>query len=184
MARPDDPSEPPATAVAVPRRRSRLGTALGVALTLVAVGVALAFGLSRADDPGELVVATAVAQGGEVEAPPAEGAVPPAFAAAAGAAGWTPVGSRADTVEGRGLTTVFWGRQGRRVAVTVLPGDPAGPPPGARRTGRRGLLLHSFDAGPRTAVTWTEGGRTVVASSIGVERDELYDLAGGPAAAP
>ena len=69
------------------------------------------------------------------------------------------------------------------MAHTVLPGD-APPPDGARRTGRRGVLLYSFDSGPRTAVTWTENGRTSVISAIAVDRGELYDLAGGPPRSP
>jgi hypothetical protein len=46
------------------------------------------------------------------------------------------------------------------------------------------VLLYSFDAGPRTAVTWTEDGGTTVISAIGVGRGELYDLAGGPPRRP
>jgi hypothetical protein len=128
------------------------------------------------------------AQDGEVEAPPppltpgaAQGA---GFPGAAARAGWAPVGARSDAVDGAGITTVFWGREGRRIAYTVLPGEPAPPPEGARRTGRRGLLLHSFEVGPRTAVTWTESGRSSVVSAIGVGRAELYELAGGPLPRP
>jgi hypothetical protein len=91
-----------------------------------------------------------------------------------------PVGARTDRIDGRDAPTVFWGRGGRLIAHTLLPGTPVLPPADARRTGRRGVLLHSFDAGARTVVTWLQDGRTAVASGIAVPRAELYDLAGGP----
>ncbi len=181
MARPDDP---PAAPVAIPDRRRRVGLVAGIAITLVAVAVAVAFGLSRDDDDGRLTIAAVAAQEGEIEDPaPPGAATDPGFAAIATAAGWAPIGARADALDGDRVTTVFWGRGGRRVAHTALP-DEAPPPDGARRTGRRGVLLHSFDVGPRTAVTWTEDGRTSVISSIGATRAELYDLAGGPPRRP
>ncbi|HVH00091.1 MAG TPA: hypothetical protein VM844_04935 [Miltoncostaeaceae bacterium] len=181
MARPDDPPQAP---VAIPDRRARIGLIAGVAITLVAIAVAVAFGIADDAAPGQIVTAAVEAQDGGIEGPvpppPAPGEPGAAAAAFAAAAGWTPLGSRTDTVGGRTVTTVFWGHEGRRVAVTVLPGDAAPPPDGARRTGRRGLLLYSFEVGPRTAVTWTEDDRTSVLSAIAVPRGELYDLAGGP----
>jgi hypothetical protein len=184
MRRPDDPMPGPARPAAAPDRRRRVGLLAGLAITIVAIGVAVAFGVSGDGAPGRLVSAVAVAHGEGAEAPPP--ADPPqaaegeGFADFAAAAGWTPAGSRSDGIEGVGVATVFWDRSGRRVAHTVLPGDPAAPPDGARRTGRRGVLLHSFDAGPRTVVTWTQDGRTSVISATDVGRAELYDLAGGP----
>jgi hypothetical protein len=183
MARSDDP---PAAPAAIPDRRVRIGLVAGIAITAVAIAVAVAFGISREGDPGRVVAAVAAAQDGEIEGPPPAdpGSGGGGFPAFATAAGWAPVGARSDAVAGRTVTTVFWGRQGRRVAESALPGDPASPPPGARRTGRRGVLLYSFDAGPRTAVTWTVGGRSYVISAIGVPRHDLYELAGGPPLRP
>ncbi|HSJ73906.1 MAG TPA: hypothetical protein VK904_06280 [Miltoncostaeaceae bacterium] len=184
MPRPDDP---PSAPIAIPDRRRRVGLVAGLAIIVAAIGVAVAFGLSDDGDAGRLVTAVLAAQDEEVDRPPP--AVPPdaaegrGFADSAARAGWAPVGARADTIEGVAVATVFWGRAGRRVAHTVLP-DGAPPPDGARRTGRRGVLLYSFDSGPRTAVTWTENGRTSVVSAIGVGRGELYDLAGGPPRRP
>ncbi|MFN0280426.1 MAG: hypothetical protein ACKVZ6_00470, partial [Kineosporiaceae bacterium] len=116
-------------------------------------------------------------------APPAPGA-PDGFPRFATRAGWAPSGGREDAVEGRVATTAFWDRAGRRVAYTVVSGDPVDAPDDARRTGRRGVLLRSFEAAGRTAVTWTENGHTAVISAIGIPRAALYDLAGGPAPAP
>lgn len=188
MPRPDDPLAAPAGPATIPDRRRLIGLAAGIALTLVAIGVAVAFGLSGDDDPGRIVTAVTVAQDGEGEdpapAPPSDAAGGAGFAAFAAAGGWTPLNSRTDEVDGRAVTTVFWGRGGRLVAHAVLPDGPVPPPQEARRTGRRGVLLYSFDAGPRTAVTWTENDRTSVISSIGVGRAGLYDLAGGPPRRP
>jgi hypothetical protein len=184
MARPDDPPAAPAPPVAAPASRRRTGLVAGIAITLVAIALAVAFGLADDADPGRLVTAVALAQGEGAEAPPP--ADPPqaaegeGFGDFAAAAGWSPVGSRSDGVDGLGVTTVFWGAGARRVAHSVLAGAPADPPGDARRTGRRGVLLHSFEAGPRTVVTWTEDGRTSVISAVGVGRGELYDLAEGP----
>jgi hypothetical protein len=184
MRRPDDPLDAP---VAVPDRRRRIGLVAGIAIIVTAIGVAVAFGLSGDDEAGRLVTAVLVVQDEEVDGPPP--AVPPdaagagGFAEMAARAGWAPVGAREDTVDGVAVTTVFWGRAGRRIAHTVLPGT-APPPEGAGRTGRRAVLCSSFDAGPRVAVTWTERGRTSVISAIGVGRGELYDLAGGPPPPP
>ena len=76
--------------------------------------------------------------------------------------------------------TAFWERAGRRVAHTIVSGDPVDAPAESRRTGRRGVLLQSFERDGRTAVIWTEGGRTAVISAIGISRAALYALAGGP----
>jgi hypothetical protein len=111
---------------------------------------------------------------------PDDGAPRDSFGDFAARAGWLPVGARRDRIDGRETLTVFWGREGRLIGYTLLPGPPASPPADARRTGRGGVLLHSFEAGPRTVVTWDQDGRTAVISAIGVPRQELYDLAGGP----
>src|SRR4051794_7262055 len=185
MPRPDDP---PAAPVAIPRRRARVGLIAGVAITLAAIAVAVTFGLADDAAPGRIVTAAVEAQDGQIDGPPpttpGPGEPGSAFAGFAAARGWTPVGSRTDTVAGRTVTTVFWGHEGRRVAEAVLPGGAAPPPDGARRTGRRGLLLYSFDAGPRPAVPWPEDGRPSVLSATAAPRGELYALGGGPPRRP
>jgi hypothetical protein len=169
--------------VTTPRRR-RIGTVLGAAITLVALGVAVAFGLSRSDDPGRVAVAVVELhdQGPTSAAPPLlpDEGVSPGFSTYAEAAGWRPVGSRRDALEGRTVETAFWERAGKRIAHSVVSGDPVGAPADVRRTGRRGVLLRSFDRVGRTAVIWDEGGHTAVISAIGISRAALYALAGGP----
>ena len=63
---------------------------------------------------------------------------------------------------------------------TVLPGDAAARPTARAARAAAGCCSTASTSGPRTAVTWTEDGRTSVISAIAVPRGELYDLAGGP----
>jgi hypothetical protein len=181
----DDPGAPGAPAPP-PRdeRASRVGLIAGLAITAIALAAAFAFGASRGDDTGRLATAVvALHDQGPTSGPPGvlpDAGVSPGFSEFAATAGGRPVGARNDRVEGRSAVTAFWERAGRRVAHTVVSGDPVDAPPGARRTGRRGVLLQSFDHNGRTAVTWNEGGHTAVISAIGISRAALYALAGGP----
>lgn len=169
----DDPSAPSPE----PDRRRAVGAAVGLAITVIAVAVAVAFGIGRADDPGRVVVeVVAVHERAARAAPPAGSG---GFARRALAQGWLATGARVDEVEGRRVVTVAWERAGRRIAHTTVAGDPVDAPSDARRTGRRGVLLRSFESDGRTAVAWTAGGRTEVISAVGVSRAALYDLAGG-----
>ncbi len=176
MSEPDDPIAPVPPAAG----HRRAGTIAGLALVAVAVAIAVAFGIGRADDPGRIVTAVVgLHDAGTRGDTPVPATGDTGFAGNAARDGWEPVGARTDDLEGRRAVTVFWERAGRRVAHTTVSGDPVDAPSGARRTGRRGILLRSFDADGRVAVTWTEGGRTAVISSVGVSRAALYNLAGG-----
>lgn len=179
MALPDDPGSPPG------ERHSRVGMVAGVLVTVIAVAVAIAFGISRQDDPGRIVLEVVATHDRGPDRPPPSPVPDPGprdgFADFAARAHWEPSGAREDSIEGRTATTVFWDRAGRRVAYTAVSGDPVDAPGDARRTGRRGVLLRSFDAGGRTAVTWDENGHTAVISAIGISRAALYNLAGGRA---
>lgn len=173
-------SDDPAARVPGPAwARSRsIGTAAGLALTALAAVVAVAFGIARADDPGAVALGVVGLHDRASQGPPPAGEGG-GFARRAAADGWVATGGRVDVVEGRRAVTTFWERAGRRVAYTRVAGDPVEAPEGARRTGRRGVLLRSFDADGRVAVAWTEGGHTAVISAAGVSRAALYDLAGG-----
>ena len=177
--------DPGADAEAAARgRRRRIGTIVGAAITLVALGVAVAFGLSRNDDPGRLAFAVVeLHDRGPASGPPAtvpDVGVYPGFSMYASRAGWRLTGSRQDSLEGRTVATAFWERAGKRIAHSVVSGDPVEAPADVRRTGRRGILLRSFDRVGRTAVIWQEGDHTAVISAIGISRAALYALAGGP----
>jgi len=189
MAQPDDPGAPPpvpepGTGAAPPPepapRSRRVPNVAGVLVIVAAVALAVAFGFAQADDPGRIVTeVVGLHDLGSRGDPPATDPIPTGFARHATRDGWVATGGRTDALEGRRADTVFWERAGRRIAYTTVSGDPVDAPNSARRTGRRGILLRSFEAGGRTAVTWTEGGRTAVISSIGISRAGLYNLAGG-----
>lgn len=145
-----------------------------------AVAAAIGFGLGRGEQPGQVAVEVVALHDRVAEGPPSPGAAPRGgFARRAAAAGWVPTGGRVDVVEGHEAVTTVWERSGRRIAHTVIGGPPVDAPDGARRTGRRGVLLRSFEADGRVAVLWPGQGVTQVISAAGVSRAALYDLAGG-----
>ena len=91
--------------------------------------------------------------------------------------GWEAEGTRTDEVGGRDTMTVFYRREGRRVAYTIVEGEQLAWPPGADRTELEGTELRSFEDGGRLAVTWRRKGRTCVLSATNVPRDQLLELA-------
>jgi hypothetical protein len=164
---------------AAPGRSARVGAAAGIAIIVVAIATAVVFALPDSDDDAHVLArVVAIQEGAAPGTPPAS--VPDSFGTFAAAAGWRPVGARTDRVAGRDAATEIWDLGGLRVAHTRLSGRPLRPPEGARRTGRRGVLLHSVDIDGRAVVVWTDGGATSVISSAVVPRATLYDLAGGP----
>ena len=177
MPRPDDPAFSPG------EQPRRIGAMAGIGVTLVAVAAAIAFGVSRGDDPGRVALeVVSLHDRGSQGAPPSPLPDPgtrDGFGDFAGRARWVPSGARSDRVEGREVLTIFWDRAGRRIAYSAVAGSPVDAPVDSRRTGRRGTLLRSFDVDGRTAVTWTENGHTAVISAIGISRAALYNLAGG-----
>jgi hypothetical protein len=65
---------------------------------------------------------------------------------------WRPVGVRADVVAGRTTRTVFYARDGRRIAYTIVAGPPLDHVRRSLRDGRRAGLV------------WVRGGHTCVVS--------------------
>lgn len=80
--------------------------------------------------------------------------------------GWKAEGTRADTIRGRDTRTVSYARDGRRVAYTIVAGDPLA---GAKR--------RTFTKDGRTVVTWRRQGHTCVLSSADVPGETLLKLA-------
>jgi anti-sigma factor RsiW len=91
--------------------------------------------------------------------------------------GWKPTGARDDDPSGRGTKTVYYAKDGRSIAYTIVSGDALEPPDDARTTERGGVEYHAFRDGDRAAVTWERGGQTCVLSGRGVRPDELVALA-------
>jgi hypothetical protein len=91
--------------------------------------------------------------------------------------GWKATGVRNDSIDGRNLTTVFYGRHGRRIAYTIVPGARLPAAPGAQTVTRSGIVVHVARDGRRLVVTWLRHGHTCVLSGTGVPLDALTALA-------
>jgi hypothetical protein len=154
------------------------GRAIGVAITVLAVGIAVAFAVAK-DDPADTAVRVVTAQ-----SLPAEGGAPPTDARGGPRAsafgvpfpnlavrlGWEPVGRRDDVVDGRPVETVTYARAGRRLAYSVVDGPVLPAPQGSVRVAARGPAATVFEAGGRTAVLAARDGRAIVVSAAGVPR--------------
>jgi hypothetical protein len=84
--------------------------------------------------------------------------------------GWHATGARSDTVEGRKVRTVFYERDGRTIAYTIVDGPPL-------EEHYDGTVQEVPAPGGRTAVTWVNGGHTCLISGSGVDVDVLRHLA-------
>ncbi len=91
--------------------------------------------------------------------------------------GWEAEGTRTDEIGGRDTKTVFYRREGRRIAYTIVSGEQLAWPPGAGRTEAEGTKLRVFEDDGRTTVTWRRNGRTCVLSGTNVPQDQLVELA-------
>jgi anti-sigma factor RsiW len=167
------------------RRRVVMGGALAAA---AAVALALVLVL-----PGALSAGPSVAEAAALgEKPPtqaAPGGMPGApqllnaevdavpFPNYAAKFGWKPVGARQDDPSGRGTTTVFYEKGGRRIAYTIVSGDALDPPSDTRTTTRSGVEFRHFRNSGRTVVTWERDGQTCVLSGKAVRSSELLTLA-------
>ena len=91
--------------------------------------------------------------------------------------GWEAEGVRTDEIGGRETKTVFYRREGRRIAYTIVEGEQLAWPPGSDRAEREGTKLRVFEGDGRTAVTWRRNGRTCILSATNVPSDQLLELA-------
>jgi anti-sigma factor RsiW len=172
-------------AAGVGRRRGVMGSAIAA---VAAAALALILVLPGAFSGGPSV-AEAAALGEQAPTQPAPGVVPGTpqllrkeveevpFPNYAAKFGWTPVGARQDDPSGRGTSTVFYEKGGRRIAYTIVSGDALDPPSDARTTTRGGVEFHRFRNDGRTVVTWERDGQTCVLSSRAVRSSELVSLA-------
>jgi anti-sigma factor RsiW len=91
--------------------------------------------------------------------------------------GWNASGVRVDTLEGRRATTVFYEKDGRRIAYTIVEGSALKEPEGVPQVRRAGTELRLFNVDGRRAVTWERRGRTCILSGAGVDNATLAKLA-------
>ena len=166
------------------KRSPALG--LGMAGVLVAaVSVLVALGGSQAGltvaNAATLAVRPATAR---VAEPPDDGTTLPHVRAAGlpfpyweDRFGWVATGVRRDDVDGRVLTTVFYGRHGRDIAYTIVPGTSLRAGHDARTLRHGALRLVTFTTGHRLVVMWLRRGHTCVLSGAGVPLGSLVKLA-------
>jgi hypothetical protein len=91
--------------------------------------------------------------------------------------GWKPVGARHDSGDSRDATTVYYEKNGRTLAYTIVSGDALSKPGDADLRRRSGAEYRVFRTGNRTAVTWERGGHTCILSAEHAGASELVALA-------
>jgi hypothetical protein len=90
---------------------------------------------------------------------------------------WDAVGARTDEIGGRETKTVFYEKEGKRIAYTIVGGDALDVPADARPARREGTDVIVLEAGDRSVVTWERDGKTCILSGKGVPAGTLVKLA-------
>ena len=93
--------------------------------------------------------------------------------------GWVATGKNVGEIDGRPATTVYYEKDGKTLAYTVVSGDALDRPEDARTVEVEGTPIDIFrtDSG-KPAVTWERNGRTCVMTGEGVPDPKLAELAG------
>jgi hypothetical protein len=171
-----------------PRRRRRK-LAFGGAVAAAAAAVALALVLTL---PGDVLGGPTIVEASELAAQPATMPAPLQDAARPKLLKkqvegvpypywddlkWEASGSRADELDGRRITTVFYNRGGKRVGYQIIPGKRVAPPVATDQQTIDGTVFRTFKANDTTIVTWVRGNHTCVLSSRGVPSQVLVKLA-------
>lgn len=92
--------------------------------------------------------------------------------------GWRSTGSRTDRVDGRSITTVFYGdSSGRRIGYAILAGTPAPRVGGGVIAWRGGVSYRLLNENGAAVVTWLRDGHLCVVSGRGVSSATLLGLA-------
>jgi hypothetical protein len=92
------------------------------------------------------------------------------------AGGWKDAGSRIDRVGSRDARTVYYVKDGRRVAYTILSVGSVRVPHGTRSWRRKGRPWYAFDQEGRTVVAWERHGHMCVVSASGLRSRPLVEL--------
>jgi hypothetical protein len=91
--------------------------------------------------------------------------------------GWEATGSRTDELDGRSTTTVFYEKDGKTLAYTIVGGDALDVPEGTV-VEAEGTPVTVFSDDGRLVATWERDGNTCVLSGDGVDQAKLAELAG------
>ncbi|HEY2770660.1 MAG TPA: hypothetical protein VGI87_08835 [Solirubrobacteraceae bacterium] len=175
------------SAVVRTRRRAGYGGALAAALAVVALALVLILPSGTPGAPSVSQAAALALRGSAAPAPTPDPDHPGLqLAQSVGdvyfpdwtkSFGWTPVGQRVDTINGRKAVTVYyqWGHD--RVAYTIV-SAPALKQPSAPVTRRDSTVLRTLSLGGRTVVTWRRNDHTcVLSSTASVPAATLHKLA-------
>ena len=93
--------------------------------------------------------------------------------------GWEATGVRSGELDGRDATTVYYEKEGKTLAYTIVGGDALDWPDDARTITVEGTRVDLFRAGDgRPAATWWRDGHSCVLSGEGVPGAKLAELAG------
>ncbi|HWT24141.1 MAG TPA: hypothetical protein VN213_11600, partial [Solirubrobacteraceae bacterium] len=92
--------------------------------------------------------------------------------------GWEATGIRRGEVDGRDATTVYYDKDGKTLAYTIVSGDALAGPDGGRTIAAEGTPVEVFRADGRPAATWERDGQTCVLLGEGVADAKLAELAG------
>jgi hypothetical protein len=166
------------------RRRMSLGGALAGAAAAAVLAVALL--LPGGAGGPSVVEAAELAQRPATAAAPQPGPPKLLDASAFGLPfpdwaekfGWEASGRRVDEIDGRRAVTVFYEKEGKEIAYTIVSGDALDAPDPSAAATREGTSILYVREGERTIVTWERGGRTCILSGTGVPATKLLDLAG------
>jgi len=181
-------------AAAVPRRRSHFrlegalprATALAAVAAVAVVVIVLLAGGGSASGPSLRQTARLALASATMPAP-SEGSTKTLSLAVSTAGipfpywersvGWRAIGTRADTLSGRRIVTVFYaGRAGHRVGYAIVPGAPV--PVGGGATVRHdGIAFRLLGEGSARLVTWLRSGHTCVIAGREVSDRTLLRLA-------
>ena len=92
--------------------------------------------------------------------------------------GWKATGTRTGEIDGREATTVYYEKDGKTLAYTIVSGDALGDPDDATTIDVEGTEVDVFRAEGEPAAEWTRDGHTCILLGEGVEDAKLAELAG------
>jgi predicted NBD/HSP70 family sugar kinase len=88
-----------------------------------------------------------------------------------GQEGWRSTGKRVDKIGDRTVTTVFYAKDGKQIAYSIVS------QPALKQPAVRGEPYATMHQNGRTVVVWTEDDHTCVLSASGISATELWQLA-------
>jgi len=165
-----------------PARRRRV--ALSGAFAGAAAALVLALLLVLPGGAGGPTVVEAAELGRLPATAPPPGAASP-FPDWAKAFGWRATGRRVDELDGRRVVTVFYEKEGRELAYSIVDGKSIPWPADWKQAEVAGTRFDHKAGDGRLVVTWRRtDGRSCVLSGSGAELEKLLELASWKPAAP